>query len=115
MLKERMGAPIKLIVFPVKDLTQAKTLFNTFLGVEPYADTPYYVGYKVGDLEVGLDPNSQDIVSYTEVKDIEGSLKELEAAGAQVHMQPKNVGGGLQIAQVKDVGGNVLGLRQQPA
>jgi hypothetical protein len=27
------------------------------LGVAPYVDAPYYVGFKVGELEVGLDPN----------------------------------------------------------
>lgn len=109
-----MANPIKLIVFPVKDLDKAKTLYNTFLGVEPYVDGAYYVGYKVGDQEVGLDPNGQNVVSYIEVEDIQSSLKELVATGATVHMDVKNVGGGLLVAQVKDADGNMLGLRQQP-
>jgi hypothetical protein len=37
---------------------------------------------------------------------------ELEAAGAVLHSDVKNVGGGLLIALVKDADGNVLGLRQ---
>jgi predicted enzyme related to lactoylglutathione lyase len=109
-----MANPIKLIVFPVKDVDKAKTLFNTFLGVEPYVDGTYYVGYKVGDLEVGLDPNGQDVVSYIDVDDIHSSLKGLEAIGAELHADAKNVGGGLLVAQVKDADGNILGLRQQP-
>lgn len=109
-----MANPIKLIVFPVKDLDKAKTLYNTFLGVEPYVDGAYYVGYKVGDQEVGLDPNGQNVVSYIEVEDIQSSLKELVATGDTVHMDVKNVGGGLLVAQVKDADGNMLGLRQQP-
>lgn len=109
-----MANPIKLIIFPVKDADKAKTLYNAFLGVEPYADSPYYIGYKVGDLEVGLVPNSQDLVNYIDVEDIQGSIKELEAAGATLYTDVKNVGGGLIVAAVKDADGNILGLRQQP-
>jgi predicted enzyme related to lactoylglutathione lyase len=108
-----MASTIKLIVFPVKDLDKAKNLYRIFLGIDPYVDSAYYVGYKVGDLEVGLDPNSQNVVSYTDVDDIERSLKELEATGATIHMDVKDVGGGLLVAQVKDADGNILGLRQQ--
>jgi hypothetical protein len=39
-----MGPGIKTIVFPVEDLAGAKALFRNLLGVEPYADEPYYVG-----------------------------------------------------------------------
>ena len=108
-----MANNIKLIVFPVKDVDKAKALYDTFLGVEPYVASAYYVGYKVGDLEVGLVPNGQDLVSYIYVDDIYSSLKELEAAGAELHSDVKNVGGGVLVAAVKDVDGNVLGLRQQ--
>jgi predicted enzyme related to lactoylglutathione lyase len=52
-------------------------------------------------------------VSYIDVEDIQSSLKELVAAGAAVHMDVKNVGGGLLVAQVKDADGNILGMRQQ--
>ena len=42
-----MAKRIELIVFPAKDLERAKSFFTTFLETEPYADTPYYVGYKL--------------------------------------------------------------------
>ena len=108
-----MANDIKLIVFPVKDADKAKTLYTTFLGVAPYVDGEYYVGYKVGDLEVGLDPNGKNVVTYIDVDDIQSSLKELEAAGFELHMDAKNVGGGLLVGRVKDADGNNLGLRQQ--
>ena len=104
---------ITLIVFPVKDLEKAKAFYSLFLKTEPYAESPYYVGYKVGDIEVGLDPNGHDVVSYIDTTDIQASLKELVAGVATVNMDPKDVGGGLLVAQVKDADGNVLGLRQQ--
>jgi predicted enzyme related to lactoylglutathione lyase len=103
---------IRLIVFPVKDLDKAKNFYNTFLGTEPYVDGAYYTGYKLDDLEVGLDPNGKAVVSYIDVDDIEASLKILKDTGAEVVKDRTDVGGGLLIAQV-EVDGNLLGLRQK--
>ena len=107
-----MANSIPLIVFPVKDLDKAKNFYTTFLGTEPYAESPYYVGYKVDDREVGLDPNGKAVVCYIDVDDIESRLKTFTDAGATIVMDSKDVGGGLLVAQV-EVEGNVLGLRQQ--
>lgn len=109
-----MANNIQLIVFPVKDTDKAKKFYGAFLGTEPYVDGAYYVGYKVGDIEVGLDPNGKAVISYIDTDDIKASLKTLQAAGAEVVMEPKDVGGGLLVAQVKDADGNVVGFRQQP-
>src|SRR5579864_6069398 len=46
---EIMQRSITTYVIPVKDVAAAKTLYSTLLGVEPYADAPYYVGFRVGD------------------------------------------------------------------
>ena len=107
-----MANEIQLIVFPVKDLDNAKNVYKTFLGTDPYVDGAYYVGYKLDDREVGLDPNGKAVVHYIDVDDIEASLKTLIDAGAEVVMDRKHVGEGLLVAQVQ-VDGNVLGLRQQ--
>ena len=109
-----MAQNIKLIVFPVKDIEKAKAFYGKFLDSEPYVASQYYVGYKVGDLEVGLDPNSKvGPIAYTDVKDIKSSLQALVKVGAEIIQDIKEVGGGLLIAQVKDIDGNVVGLRQQ--
>src|SRR5690606_974139 len=109
-----MVKDIKLLVYPVNDLEQAKAFYGEFLGVEPYVDSPYYVGYRVGDLEVGLDPNaSGGPIAYVDVEDIRASLAGLTSTGAEVVQDVRDVGNGLLIAQVKDAGGNVVGLRQQ--
>ena len=109
-----MAENIKLLVYPVKDLKAGKAFFSTFLGTQPYADAEYYVGYRIGGLEVGLDPNGQEIIAYAEVQDIKASLQTLLDAGSTTHQDIKDVGGGLLIAQVKDTNGNVVGLRQLP-
>jgi predicted enzyme related to lactoylglutathione lyase len=109
-----MAPSIKLLVYPVKDTGKAISFYSKFLGVEPYVEGPYYVGYRVGDLEVGLDPHSTlGPIAYTDVEDIKASLDELTKAGAEIVQDIKDVSNGLLIAQVRDPNGNVVGLRQQ--
>ncbi len=109
-----MSKNISLLVYPVKDIEKAKVFYGQFLGVAPYVDSPYYVGYKIDNLEIGLDPNSEvGPIAYTDVADIKASLKEMTNSGGVVLQDIKDVGYGLLIAQVKDAVGNVIGLRQQ--
>jgi predicted enzyme related to lactoylglutathione lyase len=109
-----MAHNIKFLVYPVKDAEKAKAFFGRFLDVEPYVASPYYVGYKVGEMEVGLVPNSTiGPIAYVDVEDIKGSLQAMTEVGAEIVQDVKDVGGGLLIAQVKDADGNVVGLRQQ--
>jgi predicted enzyme related to lactoylglutathione lyase len=109
----------KTIIYPVTDLTKAKKLYAELLGVEPYADETYYVGFNVEGQEFGLDPNGHGKgmtgpVIYWHVQDIETSLKTLLEAGAETEQEVKDVGGGLLLASVKDADGNVIGLLQSP-
>jgi predicted enzyme related to lactoylglutathione lyase len=109
-----MAKGINLIVYPVSDMAKAKAFYTQFLGVEPYADSPYYVGYRVGDQEVGLDPNSTvGPIAYTDVDDIKASVQEMTDVGAEVVQDIRDVARGLLVAQVKDTNGNVVGFRQQ--
>ena len=111
-----MDQGMRLLVFPVKDLAKAKPLCRELLGVDPYADAPYYVGFRTGDLEIGLDPRGQTAgpLPYWEVDDIRRRLKELVGAGARQDQDVRDVGGGKLIATVKDADGNVIGLTQSP-
>ncbi len=110
-----MAQNIKIIVYPVKDIEKAKAFYGKFLDVEPYVESSYYVGYRVGDQEVGLDPNSKvGPIAYTDVKDIKSSLQAMIGVGAEVVQDVQDVGGGMLIAQIKDADGNLVGLRQQP-
>ena len=112
-----MNQGVKTIIYPVKDAAQAKKLFSKLLGIEPYADEAYYVGFKIGDQDIGLDPNGHKQgmtgpLGYFHVSDIKSSLKSLLDAGAQIQQDVKDVGGGKLIASVKDVDGNIIGLIQ---
>jgi len=114
-----MTEGIKTIIYPVRDLAKAKTLYGELAGVEPYADEAYYVGFKVGGQDVGLDPTGHGngmtgSLAYWHVEDIEASLKALFDAGAEAQQEVKDVGGGMLIASVKDADDNVIGLLQSP-
>jgi len=114
-----MNQGIRTVIYPVKDIAQAKTLYSKLLGVEPYVDEPYYVGFRVGDQEIGLDPNGHNQgmtgpVGYYHVNDIKKSLQILLNAGAQVQQEVKDVGGGKLIAFAKDTDSNTIGLIQLP-
>ena len=113
-----MSKGISLIVYPVTDLVASKLLFRTLLGVDPYVEGSYYVGFKTGELEVGLDPNARSRginvpIAYVDVSDISKALRSLVDAGAKELQPVTEVGGGLRIATVKDVDGNILGTRQR--
>ncbi len=111
-----MNQGIKTIIYPVKDIAKAKKLFANLFGAKPYADEAYYVGFEVGDQEIGLDPNGhkQGMTAYYHVDDIKKSLQMLLDAGAQVQQDVKDVGGGKLIATVKDEDSNIIGLIQTP-
>lgn len=109
-----MNQGVRTIVYPVRDIARAKSLFRDLLGVEPYADAPYYVGFKVGDQDIGLDPHGhkEGMTVYYHVDDIRKSLQGLVETGAQVQQDVKDVGGGRLIAIAKDADGNLIGLLQ---
>ncbi len=110
-----MTSGMQLVVFPTKDRDGAKKIFSTLLGTKPYVDGEYYVGFRAGGLEVGLDPNATGgPICYWDTDDIEASVQSLVAAGATLEEAAHDVGRGLLVAKVKDADGSVIGFRQKP-
>ncbi|MQY10106.1 hypothetical protein SRB5_02110 [Streptomyces sp. RB5] len=112
-----MSKGIQTIMYPVTDLEAAKAIYSGLAGVEPYADEPYYVGYKVAGQDFGLDPNGHKKgmtgpVPYWHVDDIKAALAAATAAGAETVADINDVGGGRLIAMLKDTDGNQFGLLQ---
>jgi predicted enzyme related to lactoylglutathione lyase len=109
-------ANAQLIVYPTKDVEKAKKLFTSLLGTEPYADSPYYVGYRTAGREIGLDPHgsSSGPIAYWETEDIAAKIAELTDAGWQVASDARDVGAGMLVAQLSDGDGGTVGLRQSP-
>src|SRR5947208_11014718 len=107
----------KTLLHPVTDLAKAKGVYAALLGVEPSADSAYYVGFEAEGQHIGLVPGGgpqgmTSPVAYWHVSDIEVKLAEVTAAGATVKEPARDVGGGRLVATVTDPDGNVLGLLQ---
>jgi predicted enzyme related to lactoylglutathione lyase len=110
---------IKTVLHPVSDLAAAKPVYAALLGIQPQADSSYYVGFDAAGQHIGLVPGGgpqgmTSPVAYWHVADIEAKLAEVTAAGATVKDPVRDVGSGRLVATVTDPDGNVLGLLQDP-
>ena len=47
---------LRTAVYQAKDLAKAKGWYANVLGIQPYFDQPFYVGFNVGGYELGLSP-----------------------------------------------------------
>jgi predicted enzyme related to lactoylglutathione lyase len=106
---------VQTVLHPVSDLEKSKPVYAALLGIQPQADSPYYVGFEAAGQQIGLVPGGgpqgmTSPVAYWHVADIEAKLAEVTAAGATVNEAPHDVGGGRLVATVTDPDGNVLGL-----
>ena len=109
---------VSLIVYQSADVPAAKRFFRALTGADPYADSAYYVGFRNGDMEIGLVPQGTNAgpggLAYWTVDDIAASVKALVDAGGTVVQDITDVAQGLLVASVKDPGGAIVGLRQPP-
>ena len=108
---------LRTVIYPASDLTEAKGFATRLLGVEPYFDQPFYVGYNVGGYEFALDPNADPVrgaTTYWGVADIDAAVAEVVAAGAIVRDGVTDVGDGIRVATLDMPTGGLLGLIQNP-
>lgn len=105
-------------VYHVADLDAAKAWYSDILGVAPYFDEPFYVGFNVGGYELGLLPQGdggpQEPLTYWGVDDADAAFRRLLESGATPHVEIEDVGGGIRIGAVRDPFGNVLGVIFNP-
>jgi predicted enzyme related to lactoylglutathione lyase len=108
---------LRTVIYPAPDLAASKAWFSALLGVEPYFDQPFYVGYEVAGYELGLDPNADPADgarTYWGVADADAALAQLLAAGASEHQAVTDTGDGIRVASVREPGGAVLGVIENP-
>lgn len=111
---------LRTVIYHVDDLQKAKQWYSSILGIKPYFDEPFYVGFSVGGYELGLDPNMQgvskgnNVVAYWGVSDTASAYQSVLELGAQNHSEPQDVGGGIIVATVTDPFGNVFGIIENP-
>lgn len=109
---------LRTVIYGTDDLAKAKAWYSHVLGIQPYFDEPFYVGFNVGGFELGLDPDAArgatGPVAYWGVEDPDETLKSLLAAGASEHSPIQDVGDGIRTGSVIDPFGNVLAFIKNP-
>ncbi len=116
----RMFQGLRTVIYHVDDLQKAKEWYADVLGIKPYFDEPFYVGFNVGGFELGLDPDMKgvskgsSVVAYWGVKDAKAAYQRVQELGGKKHSDPREVGGGIIVATVTDPFGNVFGIIENP-
>lgn len=109
---------LRTAIYPVPDLAAGKSFYSQVLGVEPYFDQPFYVGYAVGGFELGLIPDGtpgpDGAGALWGTADAVAELARLVQLGAAVHEPVKDVGEGIKVGSVRDPFGNVFGIIENP-
>ena len=112
---------LRTVIYHAPDLEKAKTWYAKALGIEPYFDQPFYVGFNVGGYELGLDPDASSTpggkggaVAYWGVTNAEESLRRLVSLGATERSAVQEVGEGIRVATVFDPSGNIFGIIENP-
>ena len=111
---------LRTAIYHAPDLAKAKSWYSKILGIEPYFDQPFYVGFNVGGYELGLDPDMEGVsrgnnaVAYWGVKDAAIAYERMIELGAKKHSDVTDVGGGICVATVTDPFGNVFGIIENP-
>jgi lactoylglutathione lyase len=107
--------------YKVADITKAKEWYAKVLGIQPYFDEPFYVGFSVAGYELGLQPHEEPgddkgsgVVAYWGVADVNAAYQMLITEGATPLNEPMDVGGDIVVAAVRDPWGNALGLIYNP-
>jgi len=111
---------LRTAIYPVDDLEKAKAWYGAVLGIQPYFDQPFYVGFNVEGFELGLDPEvanlarGANVVAYWGVDHAKESYSRLLALGARERTAVQDVGEGIRVATVFDPFGNVFGIIENP-
>lgn len=108
---------LRTVIYPAPDLAAAKDWWTDYLGVGPYFDEPFYVGYEVGGYELGLLPTgdpADGALTYWGVADVDAAVAAAVAAGATEHVAASEVGEGIVTATVRTPSGAILGLIYNP-
>jgi predicted enzyme related to lactoylglutathione lyase len=108
---------LRTVIYPAADLDAAKQWWSAILGIGPYFDQPFYVGYSVAGYELGLLPDADPgdgALTYWAVEDVAAAVQEAISAGAREHTPVSDVGDGIMTAAVRTPDGAILGLIVNP-
>lgn len=108
---------LRTVIYPAPDLAAAKAWWTQVLGIEPYFDEPFFVGFSPGGYELGLNPAADPAhgaLSYWGVPDADAAYARLLAAGATSLEPVEEVGDGIRLGTVRDPVGTIVGVIENP-
>lgn len=112
---------LRTVIYHAPDLEKAKAWYSKALGIEPYFDQPFYVGFNVAGYELGLDPDTSStlggkggVVAYWGVANAKEAFRRLISLGAAERSAVQEVGEGIRVATVLDPFGNIFGIIENP-
>ncbi len=100
----------------VEDLAAARDWYADLLGIDPYFDEPFYVGFEIGGYEFGLIPGASGpgAVSLWGTEDPAVFLSMAMEKGAAAGQDLMDTGDGIVVASFIDPFGNEFGLIRNP-
>jgi len=112
---------LRTVIYHAPDLERAKAWYGEVLGIAPYFDQPFYVGFNVGGYELALDPDASNTpggasgsVAYWGVSDARAAFERLLSLGATKRSDVQDVGDDIRVATVLDPFGNIFGIIENP-
>ena len=109
---------LRTAIYPVNDIAAAKEWYAHVLGLSPYFDEPFYVGFNVVGFELGLIPDGHPGISGPQplwgVPDASLAFARLIELGATPLDEVADVGGGIKVGAVQDPFGNRFGVIENP-
>ena len=121
MTKPSAFLGLRTVAYQVPDVARAKEWYASVLGIAPYFDEPFYVGFNVGGFELGLHPAGEGpsagpggTVAYWGVARMASAWERLVGLGAKPVSQPQDVGEGILVATLADPFGNLIGIIENP-
>ena len=108
---------LRTVIYPAPDLAAAKEWWSRVLGIEPYFDEPFFVGFSPGGYELGLNPDAdpaRGAVSYWGVPDADAAYARLLEEGATPLDPIEEVGDGIRLGTVRDPVGAIVGIIENP-
>jgi catechol 2,3-dioxygenase-like lactoylglutathione lyase family enzyme len=108
---------LRTVIYPSPDLAATKAWWTELLGIEPYFDEPFYVGYEVAGYELGLLPDASPAdgaITYWGTDDVAAAVEAALALGAAPHAPVAEVGGGIITGSVTNPMGMIVGFIYNP-
>jgi catechol 2,3-dioxygenase-like lactoylglutathione lyase family enzyme len=108
---------LRTVIYPAPNLAESKAYWVKLLGIEPYFDQQFYVGFEVGGYELGLLPDANPAdgsTTFWGVANVKEAMAEAVSLGALEYAPAVDVGDGITTGTVRLPDGSLVGFIDNP-